>query len=149
MSEIPFFGRNPIYMSTLAAFVLLQLAVIYAQNFGMLLAFRFITGFIGSPVLATGGASIADMFVPQKQVYGISIWGVSAVLGPALGPLVGGFAVESEGWQWGQSSKIYCVYRALDELIQLTNLRSNLGAYVALWLLLHIPIPPPPRDKQE
>jgi DHA1 family multidrug resistance protein-like MFS transporter len=58
LSEIPQIGRNPIYIGTLAVFVVLQLAVIYAKNFGMLLAFRFITGFVGSPALATGGASI-------------------------------------------------------------------------------------------
>ena len=66
----------------------------------MLLAFRFITGFVGSPVLATGGATIADMYLPQKQVYGIAVWGISAVCGPALGPLVGGFAAERKGWTW-------------------------------------------------
>lgn len=32
---MPFFGRNPVYIGTLFAFVLLQLAVIYAKNFGM------------------------------------------------------------------------------------------------------------------
>ncbi len=71
---MPFFGRNPIYIITLLLFVVLQLGVIYAKNFGMLLAFRFITGFIGSPVLATGGATIADLYAPNKQVYGISVW---------------------------------------------------------------------------
>ncbi|KAI9844387.1 MAG: hypothetical protein M1837_005588 [Sclerophora amabilis] len=100
MSEMPYFGRNPIYVGTLFAFVLLQFAVIYAKNFGMLLAFRFITGFVGSPVLATGGATIADMYAPNKQVYGIAVWGIAAVFGPALGPLVGGFAAESKGWTW-------------------------------------------------
>jgi DHA1 family multidrug resistance protein-like MFS transporter len=97
---MPFFGRNPIFISTLLAFVLLQLGVIYAKNFGMLLAFRFITGFIGSPVLATGGAAIADMYIPKKQAYGIGVWGVAAVFGPVLGPLVGGFATEKEDWKW-------------------------------------------------
>ena len=100
MSEMPFIGRNPVYIGTLFAFVLLQLAVIYARNFSMLLAFRFITGFVGSPVLATGGATIADLYKPSKQAYGIGIWGISAVFGPALGPLVGGFAAESKGWKW-------------------------------------------------
>jgi DHA1 family multidrug resistance protein-like MFS transporter len=100
MSEMPFFGRNPIYIGTLFAFVLLQLAVIYAKNFGMLLAFRFITGFVGSPALATGGATIADMYAPKKQVYGIAVWGIAAVCGPTLGPLIGGFAAESKGWTW-------------------------------------------------
>jgi MFS transporter, DHA1 family, multidrug resistance protein len=100
MSEMPFFGRNPIYVGTLLAFVLLQLGVLYAKNIGMLLAFRFLTGFVGSPVLATGGATIADMYNPRKQVYGIAIWGIAAVSGPALGPVVGGFATEGEGWKW-------------------------------------------------
>lgn len=100
LSEMPYFGRNPVYIGTLALFVVLQLGVIYAKNFGMLLAFRFITGFVGSPVLATGGATIADMYVPKKQVYGITFWGIAAICGPALGPVVGGFAVEAQGWTW-------------------------------------------------
>ncbi|KAI9844360.1 MAG: hypothetical protein M1837_005664 [Sclerophora amabilis] len=100
MSEIPYIGRNPVYLGTLVVFVVLQLAVIYAENFGMLLAFRFITGFVGSPVLATGGASISDMYTPPKRAYGISVWGLAAICGPVLGPLVGGFAAESKGWTW-------------------------------------------------
>lgn len=100
MSEIPYIGRNPVYIGTLFAFVLLQLAVVYAKNFGMLLAFRFITGLVGSPVLATGGATIADIYKPSKQAYGLGIWGISAVFGPAMGPLIGGFAAENKGWTW-------------------------------------------------
>jgi DHA1 family multidrug resistance protein-like MFS transporter len=79
MSEIPIFGRNPIYVGTLVVFVFLQFAVIYAKNFGMLLAFRFLTGFFGSPVLATGGATLADIYKPAKRAYAIAIWGMAAV----------------------------------------------------------------------
>lgn len=60
MSEIPQIGRNPVYIGTLFVFVIFQVPTALSVNFGMLLAFRFLTGFIGSPVLATGGASIAD-----------------------------------------------------------------------------------------
>ena len=94
MSEIPQIGRNPIYLATLAVFVAFQPAVAMAQNFGMLLAFRFLTGFFGSPVLATGGATLADIWRPSKRAYAMSIWGISAVCGPVLGPVVGGFAVQ-------------------------------------------------------
>lgn len=51
----------------------------------MLLAFRFLTGFFGSPVLATGGASMADLWVPKKRAYAIGIWGVFATAGPVMG----------------------------------------------------------------
>lgn len=74
MSEIPQFGRNPVYIATLAVFVILQVPTALATNFGVLLALRFITGFVGSPALATGGASIGDMYRPSKRAYGIAVW---------------------------------------------------------------------------
>ncbi|KAI0864885.1 MFS transporter [Xylaria cubensis] len=100
LSEIPQIGRNTVYILTLALFVVLQAPTALAVNFGMLLAFRFITGFIGSPSLATGGASIGDMYSPAKRTYGLAVWGIGAVCGPTLGPLIGGFAAEANGWQW-------------------------------------------------
>lgn len=100
MSEVPQIGRGPIYIGTLALFVVLQVPTALATNFGMLLAFRFITGFVGSPSLATGGATIGDMYTPAKRTYGMAVWGIGAVCGPTMGPLVGGFAAESKGWTW-------------------------------------------------
>ncbi|KXH28995.1 multidrug resistance protein [Colletotrichum simmondsii] len=100
LSEIPQIGRNPIYISTLFLFVLLQIPTALAINFGMLLAFRLITGFIGSPVLATGGATLADIWSPKKRAYAIGIWGVAAVCSPTLAPAIGGFAAMAKGWTW-------------------------------------------------
>jgi len=73
MSEMPFFGRNPIYLGTLLVFVCLQPAVIYAKKFGMLLAFRFITGFVSSPVLATGGASISGACLASYEAQHLTV----------------------------------------------------------------------------
>lgn len=87
-AETPSIGRSPVYILTLAAFVFLNFGVIYATNIGMLLAFRFLTGFFGSPVLATGGASMADMWSEKKRAYAIGVWGIFAVLGPSMGPLI-------------------------------------------------------------
>ncbi|KAK5164954.1 GTPase-activating protein [Saxophila tyrrhenica] len=94
MSEIPQVGRNPVYILTLVVFVAFQPGVALAKNFGMMLAFRFLTGFFGSPVLATGGASLADIWSPAKRAYAMSIWGIAAVSGPVMGPVVGGFCVQ-------------------------------------------------------
>lgn len=81
MSEVPQIGRMPIYIATLFVFVLLQIPTALPDNFGMLLAFRFLTGLFGSPVLATGGATLSDIYSPKKAAYAISIWGLSAVCG--------------------------------------------------------------------
>ncbi|KAL3440189.1 major facilitator superfamily domain-containing protein [Aspergillus insuetus] len=100
LSELPNIGRSPTYVLTLVVFVFFQFAVIYAKNFGMLLAFRFLTGFIGSPCLATGAASMGDIWNPKTRDYMIGIWGCFAISAPVLGPLVGGFAASAKGWTW-------------------------------------------------
>jgi DHA1 family multidrug resistance protein-like MFS transporter len=100
LSEVPYFGRNAVYLGTLCGFVFLNFGVVYAKNVGMLLAFRFLAGFFGGPILATGGASLADMYNPRKRAYPMAIYGAANVMGPVLGPLIGGFAVQYKSWKW-------------------------------------------------
>jgi multidrug resistance protein len=140
MSEVPQVGRNPVYIGTLLVFVLFQIPTALATNFGMLLAFRFLTGFFGSPVLATGGASIGDMFRGTRRAYPMAVWGIGAVSGPVLGPLVGGFAVQARGWTWTIWELMWSVLAARPgELFRLTS-------YQALRLLINSAVPSPPRD---
>lgn len=56
--DMPSIGRNPIYIGGLFLFVLFQAPIVAAPNFATILVFRFLTGFFGSPALATGGASM-------------------------------------------------------------------------------------------
>lgn len=94
LSEIPQIGRSPPYIITLFLFVVLQPITATVQNVAGLMILRFLAGFIGSPVLATGGASIGDMFTAKTRPYAIGIWGLAAIQGPVLGPLIGGFAIQ-------------------------------------------------------
>lgn len=100
LSEIPAIGRSPPYVITLLIFVVLQPITATVQNFSGLLALRFFAGFFGSPVLATGGASLGDLFSSKTRPYAIGVWGLAAVQGPVLGPLLGGFAIMKEDWRW-------------------------------------------------
>lgn len=100
LSEIASIGRSPPYIFTLFLFVVLQPITATVQNVPGLMVLRFLAGFVGSPVLATGGASIGDMFSVKARPYAVGIWGLAAVQGPVLGPLVGGFAIEAEDWRW-------------------------------------------------
>ncbi|EIN09355.1 MFS general substrate transporter [Punctularia strigosozonata HHB-11173 SS5] len=99
-SEVPQLGRTSTYIITLFLFVVLQIPTALAKNLGTLLAIRFLAGFIGSPPLATGGASLADMWGPADMAIVMGLWGCSAVCGPVLGPLLGGFAATAKGWTW-------------------------------------------------
>lgn len=100
MSEMPQLGRSGIYVWTLFVFVLLQLPTGFAVNVAMFLVFRTISGFVGSPTLATGGATIADVYGPARAAFGICIWASCGVCGPIFGPLIGGFVAPVKGWRW-------------------------------------------------
>jgi MFS transporter, DHA1 family, multidrug resistance protein len=60
LQELPAIGRNPVYIGGLFIFVLFQLPIAVAKNFSTILAFRFLTGFFGSPALATG---VSDLYI--------------------------------------------------------------------------------------
>ncbi|KAI2621204.1 MFS general substrate transporter [Hypoxylon sp. NC1633] len=100
LSEVPGVGRTSVYVATLLAFVALALGAAVVDRFAGLLALRFLLGFFGSPCLATAGATLDDMFAPWKLPYVLTVWSSAGSLGPALGPVVSGFAVDRMGWRW-------------------------------------------------
>ncbi|KAF5857677.1 hypothetical protein ETB97_005434 [Aspergillus alliaceus] len=57
-------------------------------------------GLLGGPVLATGGASAADILSFPKIPYGLTFWGCATLAGPALGPLLSGFSAPLSSWRW-------------------------------------------------
>lgn len=66
--------------STLVFFAI-QIATVYSPNIHTLLALRFLAGLIGSPSLATGGASLGDIYNTVGHTRAISIWAFGAVFG--------------------------------------------------------------------
>lgn len=100
LSELPMIGRNPPYIITFGLFVILAVPTALVDNFAGLLVLRFLTGFMSSPALATGGASMQDLYSLLKLPYALSAWVAAAFCAPALGPLLSGFAVMNNGWRW-------------------------------------------------
>ncbi|KAF2653747.1 MFS general substrate transporter [Lophiostoma macrostomum CBS 122681] len=100
LSEIPIIGRNPPYIISYAIFVVLLVPTALVDNFAGLIVLRFLQGFFGSPCLATGGATLQDIYSIIKLPYVLSLWAFAATCGPALGPIISGFSVQAENWRW-------------------------------------------------
>lgn len=100
MSEIPVIGRNPPYMVTFFIFLIITVPLGLINNFAGFVVLRFFQGFFGSPALATGGASITDIYSLLQMPYFLTGWAAFATAGPALGPLISGFSVPAENWHW-------------------------------------------------
>ncbi|KAK3620813.1 hypothetical protein LTR56_020587 [Elasticomyces elasticus] len=100
LCEIPAIGRNPVYILTFVLFTALSFPTAVVNDFSGLLALRFFQGFFGSPALANGGATFSDMYSLLYVPYQLSWWVFAAWGGPALGPLMAGFAVPAKNWHW-------------------------------------------------
>jgi MFS family permease len=72
----------------------------FAQNSDQMLAFRFFSGLGGSAPLAIGGGLLSDCFPPEQRGKAISIYSLAPLLGPAIGPIAGGFITENTTWRW-------------------------------------------------
>jgi multidrug resistance protein len=95
------FGRNPVYIITMALFMIFIMASALAPNIGAQLAFRYIAGFFASTPLTCAGGSISDLFDPVERVFAFPMFASAAFLGPIFGPIVGGFIGESYlSWRW-------------------------------------------------
>jgi MFS transporter, DHA1 family, multidrug resistance protein len=75
LSEIPRIGRNPIYIVTIFLFVIVSIPAPLVNNFAGLMVLRFLQGLFGSPCLASGAASLGDMYSLLNLPYALIAWG--------------------------------------------------------------------------
>lgn len=81
LSEIPLIGRNPVYIATMFMFVIISIPTAFAPNYPGLMVLRFLQGFFGSPCLASGGASLGDMYSLMALPFAMMSWVAAAYCG--------------------------------------------------------------------
>ena len=99
LSEVRFVGRNPPYLCSFVVFFTISVALALVDNFPCIVVLRFLQGFFGSPALATGGATIEDIYDMYSAPYGYVWWIMAMYCGPALGPLLAAYAM-ADNWRW-------------------------------------------------
>ncbi|KAI0040052.1 MFS general substrate transporter [Auriscalpium vulgare] len=100
LQELPILGRNPVYLGCLFIFAIIQIPTALSKNIGTLLVLRFIGGFVGSPSLACGPASLQDIYDFDWLAYAIGLWSLTACAAPTMGPIIGSYAAAAKGWTW-------------------------------------------------
>ena len=95
-------GRLAVYRLSIPFAAAFTLGAGLSQNMVSLAVCRFFAGFFGSPCLAIGAGTIADIWPPVNRALATSVYLLAPFLGPALGPAIGGFAAQDKGWRWTQ-----------------------------------------------
>jgi MFS transporter, DHA2 family, multidrug resistance protein len=71
-----------------------------SSSLWMLVFWRFIQGLGGGGLLSTAQSIIADAFPPKELATATGIFGMGVLLGPAIGPVLGGYITDSWSWHW-------------------------------------------------
>lgn len=102
-------GRRHIYIITYAFLTMWQAVTCAAQNRASILVFRCLAGVFGSSPLANAGGTVADILDATQMGLGMALFAVAPFLGPALGPITGGFLGDAAGWRWVEGMlAIFC-----------------------------------------
>jgi len=94
------YGRKRLYQSAIVIFLVGSALAGLSQNMLELIAFRAVQGLGGGGILVTAQAIIGDVVSPRERgryqgIFG-AVFGVTSV----IGPLLGGFFVDTLGWRW-------------------------------------------------
>lgn len=98
MSEL--FGRRIVLQLSNVFFFAFNLAAGFANNVPQMIAFRFLSGLGGSAPLGIGGGVLADLWSPMERGRAMALYSLMPLLGPAIGPIAGGFIARYSTWRW-------------------------------------------------
>ncbi|KAF2428829.1 putative MFS multidrug transporter [Tothia fuscella] len=94
------YGRQILYFITFGCFTVFNAGVPGSKNMATVIVLRFFAGAFGSSPLTNAGGVIADCFPARERGLATSIFASAPFLGPAVGPVIGGFLGEAGGWRW-------------------------------------------------
>lgn len=121
LSEL--YGRIIILQLSNLFFCIFNLGCGVAQTKSEMIAFRFLSGIGGSGPLSVAGGLISDMFEAEDRGRAISVYSLVPLLGPAIGPIAGGWIVVYVSWRWVFYST--CIACVLIQLIGCLVLRET------------------------
>jgi MFS transporter, DHA2 family, multidrug resistance protein len=94
------FGRKRYFILSLIIFTASSLLCGFAPNLPLLLLFRALQGIGGGGLQPMAQAILNDTFPPEQRGAAFALYGISAVLAPTVGPMLGGWITDNYSWRW-------------------------------------------------
>ncbi|MFZ4807116.1 MAG: DHA2 family efflux MFS transporter permease subunit [Hyphomicrobiaceae bacterium] len=95
------FGRRATMVWCATGFSVATLFCGFATSLESLVFWRVVQGAAGAPLVPLGQAILLDAFPQRQHGFITAIYGMANMIGPALGPTLGGRVSEEFGWRWG------------------------------------------------
>jgi DHA2 family multidrug resistance protein len=94
------FGRKRLFLWSVIGFTFASMLCGAAQNLPQIVLFRLLQGVFGAALVPLSQAILLDTYPKEKHSSAMAMWGVGVMLGPILGPSLGGWLTEYYNWRW-------------------------------------------------
>jgi DHA2 family multidrug resistance protein len=94
------FGRKTLFVICAAGFTVASVLCAVAQNIEQMVLFRLLQGMAGAALVPLSQSVMLDSYPPEKRGSAMAIWGMGVMLGPIMGPTLGGWLTDNYSWHW-------------------------------------------------
>jgi len=93
------YGHKTFYLGSLALFIVGTAACSLAWNYNSLIGARVVQAVGGGAMQPAGMAMVATLFAPEERGRAMGVWAMGVMVGPAIGPTLGGYLTEWFSWR--------------------------------------------------
>ena len=93
-------GRRRLLILSVTGFTVASLLCGVASGIGQMVAFRILQGLFGASLVPLSQSLMLDSFPREKHGPAMAMWGMGIMVGPILGPPLGGYLTEHLSWHW-------------------------------------------------
>jgi MFS transporter, DHA2 family, multidrug resistance protein len=94
------FGRKRLLLVSVAGFTVASMLCGMAQSLAQIVLFRVLQGMFGAALVPLSQSVLLDIYPKERQGSAMALWGIAVMVGPVLGPVLGGWLTENYTWRW-------------------------------------------------
>lgn len=94
------FGRKNFFITCLAGFTAASMLCGLAGSLTQVVLFRLLQGMFGAALVPLSQATILDLYTVEERGTAMAVWGMGVMVGPILGPTLGGYLTDVYNWRW-------------------------------------------------
>src|SRR5215471_7760690 len=94
------FGIKYVFLISVAGFTVASALCGAAQTLAELVIFRLLQGLCGAALVPLSQAVLFQINPPERHAKAMAIWGMGVILGPIIGPALGGYLTDIYNWRW-------------------------------------------------
>ena len=94
------FGRKNFFVACLAGFTIASILCGLAETLEQIVLFRVLQGAFGAALVPMSQSTMLGLFPAERRGSAMAVWGMGVMVGPILGPTLGGYLTDAYNWRW-------------------------------------------------